>query len=292
MSVLPKYPSARTRMLPRYVWIYVAAAGVALTYLILLGARPGMFASVAQTAPDLERKLEQTKRDMVRGFADIEPVRQALGEVKMDVANLKVAVQEASERDRVIMQKVTALESSTLKPQDVAAQPAKERTAAPIAVPPTPRPDPRKSAAAKKPQALNVSSATPASQEAAPKQAKLVTGEEKSGSPIETGSIARPVKVAEAPKPKPAMKPLVGVLLATGPSIDALRLNWSILTDRHGDAVKNLRPRYVVNGSGKKSTYALVAGPVKTVAEARSVCKAMEDKGLPCEVSIYRGKSL
>ena len=54
----------------------------------------------------------------------------------------------------------------------------------------------------------------------------------------------------------------MALLLGSAPSVDAVKLNWSILNDRHGDAVRNLHPRYVAQGKGAERTYALLAGPV------------------------------
>ena len=50
----------------------------------------------AASSPDVDQKLTQTRRDMERGLADLDPLRRTVGEVKMDVANLKIAVQEAT----------------------------------------------------------------------------------------------------------------------------------------------------------------------------------------------------
>jgi hypothetical protein len=102
---------------------------------------------------------------------------------------------------------------------------------------------------------------------------------------IETGSIEQ-AKAAASAKPAP-----VGVLLATGPSLDSLRLSWQILNDRHGPTMKQLQPRYVVSGKADERTYGLVAGPLETVADAKSVCKTMTDNGIACEVSQYRGNA-
>jgi hypothetical protein len=81
------------------------------------------------------------------------------------------------------------------------------------------------------------------------------------------------------------------VLLATGPSLDSLRLSWQILNDRHGASMKTLQPRYVVSGKPEERTYGLVAGPLETVADAKSMCKTMTDNGIACEVSQYRGNA-
>jgi hypothetical protein len=224
----------------------------------------------------------------------------------MDVANLKIAVQEASDRDRAILERVSTLQSTD--PQEAAAtqpntEPNTERNAAPGMIPPTPRPDPRKSAGAKPPTPITAT----APRDRKSSSATLLNGgqKQKSADTIETGSISRAatspapapaptVTVAAATKPAaaPAKSIPVGVLVATGPSLDSLRLNWSILTDRHADSVRNLHPRYVVTGSADKRTYGLVVGPVGSTAEATSLCKAMQSRGQACKVSAYRGNAL
>ncbi|MFN3623351.1 MAG: hypothetical protein ACK4TP_04740, partial [Hyphomicrobium sp.] len=118
----------------------------------------------------------------------------------------------------------------------------------------------------------------PAKAAAAPAQKQAAGG-------IETGSIEE--KKAAAPA-KPAQ---VGVLLATGPSVDSLRLSWTILNDRAADTVRTLHPRYVVSGKDNERTYGLVAGPLETIADAKAVCKVMTERGMACEVSQFRGNA-
>jgi hypothetical protein len=305
MSVLPTYGPARRNILTPYVMLWMAIASFALAYVALLGMSPHMLTSVAQKSPDVDEKLAQTRRDMERGLADLDPLRRTVGEVKMDVANLKIAVQQASDRDRAILEKVSTLQGP--EPQaHAAAQPSEVHHTPAAMIPPPPQPDPRKSGSAKAPRPVTAA----ATQGREPKSAMMVNGgkQQKSADAIETGSISRAatsppapvrtVKVQAAVKPAPApvtatSKPTpVGVLVATGPSLDSLRLNWSILTDRHADSVRNLHPRYVVTGSAKKRTYGLVVGPVASTAEAKNLCQAMQSRGQACKVSAYRGSAL
>jgi hypothetical protein len=176
----------------------------------------------------------------------------------MDIANVKAGMQEAVERDRILLEKVETLERTAHAPDKVAAAPAQPAPA-------------KKQVVAKAPDVVPTAAAS-----AAPKPAAVPA--------IETGSIEK--KAAAPAKPAP-----VGVLLATGPSLDALRLSWTILNDRHSTTVKSLQPRYVVSGKADERTYGLVAGPLETVAAAKAVCKTMTDNGMPCEVSQYRGNA-
>ena len=336
MSVLPSARPARRRTLTPYVLLWVALAGLSAAYLTFLGVRPDVVAALRAAAPDPQEALNETKQSVERALADLDPLRQSVGEMKTDVANLKIGAQEAADRDKILLEKVELLEHRT-SANDETAQASKGPVVASVSPPssaakksavepapggkvsviasvPPPPAAPKKSAAVKIPPA-NVAAAEPgaaapqvasaaAKVPAAPKvagaepaaatpQVAQETAEQKPtaqkpANAIETGSIAHGVKAAAA-----ATKPLpVGILLATGPSVDALRLSWTILNDRHADAVRSLHARYVVSGKSAERTYGLVAGPFETIDDAKAVCKTMADRGMPCELSTYRGNAL
>lgn len=253
MSVFPtKATPARRRTFTTYLALWMAAAGLAASYLAYLGINPDVIPGPAPDGHMMQEQIAQTQRHVERAVADFEPVRESVGSMKMEVATLKTEVQAAGERDRMILEKVAALEQ-TITPPKVAKAGATAKTASP--------PKPAKKAAAK---SKNVAAASTSRK-------------------IETGSI----KKKAAPKRAPS-----GVLLATGPSVDTLRLNWSILTDRHADTMRNLQPRYVISGSGANRSYALVAGPLPSPTKAKELCTIMAAKGLACQVSSYRGNAL
>lgn len=312
MSVLPSPGPVGRRILTPYVLVWVAAAGLATVYLALLGLQPDFFARFAQDNSDVEQQLTETKRDMTRAFADLDPLKSTVGEMRLDVANLKMAAKESLARDADLEGRVSALESGSRRPE--VARIGEATTASASAAPPPPAPTraPRE-AAASEPAPGPVKVVPPLPSGPAPKDAQVINGAPKRAAPIETSSIEgseanaqapntpapktqaakTQVAVVKPPKPAAAAKPApVGVLLATGPSVDALRLNWSILTDRHADSVKNLQPRYIIGGSTDQRTYSLVAGPIGSTEKAKSLCQAMAQKGLSCEVSAFRGNAL
>lgn len=126
--------------------------------------------------------------------------------------------------------------------------------------------------------------------------------------PIETGSVSAPQVVAKT-KPVPVKAaaqaapvafgaPLVtkaaapiGVRLTAGPSVDALRLSWSLMTERHGAELSQLEPRYVV-GSTPSAPFALIAGPLPSNEQAKSLCASLARKGIPCSVDTFIGNAL
>jgi len=261
----------RRRILNAYVLLWVVGAIFAAAYLALLGTHPEMFAS-SQSGPDIEQQLEQAQRDVNRAFADIDPLKQSVGEIKSDVDRLKTAQQQASDRDQLLMDKIatienTATSSKTIAQADIAAQPTAKSQHKIVAV------------------------AAPEAEEptiVAPIKPQKTAATQKSNA-IETGSIAHKAEKTAAATATAAKPAQIALLLGNAPTVDAVKLNWTILNDRHADAVRNLHPRYVAMGKGAERSYALLAGPVASPEQAKTLCKLMVDRGVACEVSTYRG---
>jgi hypothetical protein len=94
-----------------------------------------------------------------------------------------------------------------------------------------------------------------------------------------------PAIVTPAPSP-------VAIHLGSGSSLDALQLNWSLLTDQHHSVLQNLEPRYQTVGTGDALTYRLLAGPIASVAEAKRVCALLRAKNVACGVGPFGGDVL
>ncbi len=284
MSDQTKKP--RRRILNAYVLFWVFGATFAALYLGVLGTHPNMFAS-AKSGPDLEQQLAQTKRDMTRAFADLDPLKESVGQIRADVDTLKTAQQQASERDQLIMDKVASIESTVTQPKIAQAE-----TAAPVAKVQAAHKTIATGPKASEDVVAVVPEAPVKPQEVAmvaPVKPQKPTPAAKSNA-IETGSIAhKPDKSPAAAATAAAKPPQPALRLGSAPSVDAVKLNWSILNDRHADAVHDLHPRYVPQGKGAERTYALLAGPVASPEQAKTLCKLMVDRGFACEVSTYRG---
>ncbi len=109
------------------------------------------------------------------------------------------------------------------------------------------------------------------------------------GSSITT---AQPVAVAAVP-PAPPPKPFA-VQLASGGSVESLRLSWSVLSEQHGDTLRSLEPRVTKSAGapGASPIFDLLAGPFKTAADARKACKALATRGVDCKIGNFGGQSL
>lgn len=261
MSLDSSIGPTRRRTFTPYVLLYLAAAGLAVAYLVFLGVRPDLVAMWTSKPDETQAALVETQQNVERALADIDPLKQGVGEVKAEVASIKVDMQEAAERDRILLEKMQTLERTAATPSTAAATPVQPAVK-------------KQAVAAKAPEATAPKVAVTPQKQAQAAPAGIETGS------IEHQKAAAPVKPAA-----------VGVLLATGPSLDALRLSWTILNDRHADVIRSLHARYVVSGKDSERTFGLVAGPLQSVADARAVCKTMTERGMSCEVSQFRGNA-
>lgn len=294
---LPQPPtSTKRKTLTTYVSVWVVLGGFALAYLTLLGLRPDALAGLS-SAGDADQNIVALQRDVTRALADLDPLRNTMGEMKADVANLKTGIRAAKNRDVQLAKRLIALEQTPPGVQGNVSAQTNDSTA-PIA--PRPTPINRKGAgAAANPQLLNANpidtasvsrqaTAPTATQSStvAPVTAKLPPAKKKE-------SVKAPVKKVAATK-APAKKPpkTVGVQLATGPSVASLQLNWSVLADRNKDALGHLQPRYTTRGKQSKRAYDLVAGPLGSKQQAEIVCKVLGERGHACKVGAYRGNVL
>jgi hypothetical protein len=114
----------------------------------------------------------------------------------------------------------------------------------------------------------------------------LETGSVGSGAGAEAGGVVfGPGTVSAAAKP-------VGIVIGNGPTVDSLRLTWSLLSERHAPNLGALQPRYTAGVDANGLTYDLVAGPVKSEAEAKKLCKDLAAKAIICRVGEYAGEAL
>lgn len=100
-------------------------------------------------------------------------------------------------------------------------------------------------------------------------------------SPISFG----PALVKAEPKP-------FAVQLASGASVDDIRYSWSVLSQQNAENLGKLQPRYTSTVSDTAGpTYDLIAGPVKTAADAKRICKSLAARGIDCKVTPYGGEA-
>ncbi|MGI9387483.1 MAG: hypothetical protein ACR2OX_08630, partial [Methyloligellaceae bacterium] len=103
---------------------------------------------------------------------------------------------------------------------------------------------------------------------------------------------------AEEPRKVAALVPIparrtFGVELASGDSVDSLRLSWALLNERHRDLLGRLAPRYVLSGaSGSPNPFRLIAGPFSSSHRARELCTRLQAYYVSCKASAFTGSVL
>jgi len=225
----------------------------------------------------------------------VHTLRETIDLFRNELIELRAQVSGQTDAARDLATRMAALEAADqADPQRIAAKDANAKTAAAQAKGAKTKAEPAQTAAA-----------TPA-QKAAEKEAAKKAAANKAAPGLETGSVAQPAAgaitfgpptvtttIAVPPsQTAPPAKPLIGVQIATGPSVDSLRLSWTLLNERHGDTLRALEPRYTTDASGAEQTYDLVVGPVASVDEARRLCQELALKATPCSVGRFTGDAL
>jgi SPOR domain len=105
-------------------------------------------------------------------------------------------------------------------------------------------------------------------------------------------TLVNPVKTGGLPEAAPATvgRRQAGLLVASGPSLDAMRLSWSVLSQNHGGVLGPVEPR--VQQAGDGSIFQLIAGPYASDADAAKACANLRARGVTCRMAEFGGAAL
>jgi hypothetical protein len=287
----------------RFVKAYLLTWGLmatgALAYLGSLAWQPEMLATPPPSSQVAEAEPDPVLVTASKALAEIGSVRRSVGEIQRDVRQLKETVQQHEAQGKVVQTRLATLEERAAQEAPIVAAATATATKAADKVrgkahirTAEPRPTGRVVTTIEGPRPPN---------EAEP-------------APIETGSIANvPITFGDAvvtaapgsaavtmvatPAPAPAAPTAAGapskfaVQLGAGPSLDALRLSWGMLVERHGAALASLHP-HVVPPRNSGGPYKLVAGPLPSKADADKVCSEMGLGRNNCFSTTFAGEPL
>lgn len=291
------YRSAKFAKAYAAAWTVLAA--IALIYIVTVTVRPAflseMLALDIEAEPAPAAAVNQGQSQAVARFAtDIGGLKSTVGEIQQSVSALRSTVDAIAVRDKDTADRLARLEEQA-RPHVAEAPKEAPKTAA------------QKQAEARAQRAAERAAKAAAASAAAPSPpvTMLNAKPEPAASPISTGSLQQAPAAADLPAPPPAATPPsfgpgavkvspapqpMAVELSSGPSLDALRLNWSLLSDRHPAALKNLEARYTNAGEGQP--YQLVAGPLGSPEEAARVCAQLKAKQVGCRITGFGGNAL
>jgi hypothetical protein len=311
-AATPGTPLRHKPMLTPYVILWAALGALSVGCLSVLLIAPDWLEDLKPAPRFADPQSNQGQRAAARLAANVDRLNDSLAQLQLDMAKVKTDVAAQSEQGRTIAAQVTAIEQKLGG--------AAAATAVEAAIPPQATPqllpaaiatgDPLPPAASTPvsvaaPAAPVTTAAEPASDPGTAQQPKLINADtEITTKGFETGSVdippaaAVPAATANADAisfgpaiVKPAPKP-VGLRLSSAPDIDSLRLSWSLLAEKHGDTLKEMQPRVTASGNASNPSFDLIAGPVKSRAEAAKLCKALAAQNVPCKVGTFTGDTL
>jgi hypothetical protein len=288
------HPSTRRRGgLPRlYVAIWVALSSMALTYLAMFSIRPDLAEGLGRHIAALagtEAGPAKTGDVDVRGLAEIAALRGVLDTVQSDLKAVRAAIAVREDRDQAFAARLAAIEALKVVEQ------ASPLTTASID-PPAPRPDAReRSDDDQRPNRIikgrtvdvPVVEVAPPAPPPAPPIERAPPRQER---PRESERVAfGPPQVKPTPGENTGPR---GVQLATGPSVDALRISWMLLSERHKEILGRFEPRFVVSTGASGPGFRLIAGPMESANAASKVCSELRARRVTCGVSAFGGEPL
>lgn len=301
---------SQRRTFTPYVMIWTLLASLSLAYLVILFTQPGSVSKFMGGSPGVP---EEEMRAIAAAAAEVPFLRQSIQQARSEIDDLKEESASQTARDRELMSRIAALEA---RPQEA----AKATEAAPTGTSAVARALADKRA--ERQQATKPSDRLPQdSKDSARSSAALTGTDDIPAAASKTPPPAAAKTAAKKPAPRPAddvpeiglvtgsvndgappppvtFGPAVvtpaktyGLQIGTGPSVDALRTQWSTLAIIHSGSLGPFQPRYVAGADPAAGAYDLVVGPVASAGEAKRLCSELTLKGTPCKVGDYAGNA-
>ena len=101
--------------------------------------------------------------------------------------------------------------------------------------------------------------------------------------------VVRKPPIANVPLP---VRKTYAVRLTSGKSIEALRLTWDLIKEMNRPILKGLETRFVEGPSPVGMPYRLIAGPMVTAPQARTLCSKLHKQHINCDVTVFHGRRL
>jgi hypothetical protein len=276
-------PVRRRAILTPYAVVWSMLGALGLGYLGVAIFEPNWLGDLTPADSRADRESAETEGVIMKLSADVDGLRSSMAKLQLDVASVRSDVAAQSRQSDMLGSQVTAIEDKmrASEPPVASAQPAAP-TATDVA---SAAPD--ATTAADEPQGP-----APKIINAAPKKSDIVTGSVDKGAHATKSKSAKSDVISfGAPVVKRELKP-IGIQIASDSSLDALRLSWLQISEHQGSKLKKLSARYTTNGDPANPSYSLIAGPVKSKAEANRICKDLKAQDTPCSIGDFTGNEL
>jgi hypothetical protein len=282
-------PARRRGGLPRlYVAIWVVLSSMALTYLAMFSIRPdladGLGRHVAALAGSDGMSAKASAMDESRAMAEIAELRRIIDGLHSDLNAMRVAIAVREERDQAFAARLSAVEAQRVAEQALPLTTASINPPAPDARDRTD--DEERPGRGGKGGTVDVPvvEATPPPVPL-PDRAPARQERSREGERVAFGPAQVKPATIEPIGPR-------GIQIATGPSVDALRISWMLLSERHKEILRRYEPRFVPSVGGSARGYRLIAGPIENTTAANRVCGELRARRVTCGVSAFGGEPL
>lgn len=281
-------PVRRNAKLTSYAALWSMLGSLGLAYLGVAIFQPDWLAGLTPESAQVQHSAE-TQSAVMKLSADVDNLRASMANLQIDLASVKSDVTSQAQQAQVLNTQVMAIEDK-MRLADApasAAQPVQAQTGTDVI------------GAADGGHAMidaPVEHAQPQTRiiNASPENSSIVTGsvDKTPAKAKPKASAANSDEINFGPAVvKPVKKP-IGIALASSSSIENLRLNWSQLAQQQGDKLKRLKARYTTNGDPTNPSFNLIAGPVKSKAEAIKLCNDLQAQAISCSVGDFTGNAL
>lgn len=268
------------------IWSMLGVLG--LSYLGVAIFEP---AWLGDLTPASARNGALTEEAMLNLATDVAGLRSSMAKLQLDVASVKADVTSQAGQTQLLGTQLSALEDKVRLGQT---------TISSAAVPALSAAEQRKADTA---STMSMGAMDADSEPIAkPGKGTKIINAGHAQPPIVTGSVEPRAGTSKAKNSKddvisfgpavvkPTAKP-IGIEIGSGPSVDGLRLSWSQLTEQN-EKLKQLTARYADSGDAANPGFSLIAGPVKSKAEAIRICKDLISHYQTCRVGEFKGDEL
>lgn len=289
---LASHAQARRRGgLPRlYVAIWVVLSSMALTYLAMFSIRPdladGLSRHIAGLAGTEAGRATVGEIDGVRTLAELADLRRVIDTLQNDLSAVRAAVVGREDRDQAFAARLSAIEAQRVAEQSIPLTTASINPPSDARARSDDEPAPARAAKGRIVDVPPVEIAPP-TLTLAPQADRAPPRQEK---PRDSDRVAFGPPQVKAAAPEPAGPR--GIQIATGPSVDALRISWMLLSERHKEILRVYEPRFVPSSGASGSGFRLIAGPIENAAAANRVCAELRARRVTCGVSAFGGEPL
>jgi hypothetical protein len=281
-------PVRRKAVFTPYAVLWSMLGALGLGYLGVAIFEPGWLGDLTPAGTHAERTAEM-EATVTKLAGDVDSIRSSMAKLELDVSSVKSDVAAQGQQTQTLGSQITALEDKVRlaeTPVASAAAPAAQTNGVALASAMAAGASDSESDAAAHPATTIINAPSEKSQ--------IVTGsvDKRPAKPKAKASAAHSDAINFGPAVVKRENRPLGLQLASNSTIEGLRQTWGQLAKQHHDKLRKLKARYTINANPANPSFNLVAGPLRSKAEAAKLCKDLQAQAVSCSVGDFTGNAL